>query len=213
MSGSLDFTANLKDVGGLQGLARTNYARNMWLIMREFKALPSVDGTFRTLTSKQINFILAEMDLDAKEEEAAANGQRIDYGNSYFDNDDSWWEHPETATIKETPEEIEATRKQLSDLMDEDTKNTLYENLARVKTTYDRQDQEQDSESADAIVQDRIDAMYDIIDSYKDNPDELQEYRKALKQTTVASDEQENDDTDNSTSNTKTIMNTLDGGN
>lgn len=100
----------------------TNYARNMWAIMTLFDKPPFKD--FSDLTSVQVEFILAEMDIDAREQEAAANGQVVD--RAFSDNDDTWFEHPETIK-EETPEEIRSTRQQLANMLKDD--NELKANM------------------------------------------------------------------------------------
>lgn len=66
------------------------YSRNMWIIMREFKVLPT-DPRFQELTSEQIAFILSNMEEDIIQREKAFNKNK---GNdeSFKDPDTSWYE-------------------------------------------------------------------------------------------------------------------------
>lgn len=164
-SGRLDFEADIKEVGGMTTIARTNYARNMYLIMKTFHQLPSRDGTFKTLTMTQVDFLLTEWDLDIKEAEAEAKGNHTEEGMSFFDDDDSWWNNPETiANEEESDEEVEDTRKQVLALSDEETQRTISENLAKLRHVYSRNAVKSDADRARDIVQDRIKDMYKHLD-------------------------------------------------
>ena len=66
------------------------YSRNMWIIMREFKVLPT-DPRFQELTSEQIAFILSNMEEDIIQREKAFNKNKGD-DESFKDPDTSWYE-------------------------------------------------------------------------------------------------------------------------
>ena len=66
------------------------YSRNMWIIMREFKVLPT-DPRFQELTSEQIAFILSNMEEDVIQREKAFNKNKGD-DESFRDPDTSWYE-------------------------------------------------------------------------------------------------------------------------
>jgi hypothetical protein len=184
MNGRVDFTAEIKEFGGIDNLARTNYARNMWYIMKEFKQLPSKDGTFRTLTAIEISYILAEMEIDAKEEEAIANGKPATTDATYYDDDTSWWEHPETATLSTTDEEAEDVSRQILAMSNKQAKEAYATSLSKLNTIYSKQANADDSLSrANAVVQERISNMQAALNDYANNPAALDSYRNSLKHT------------------------------
>lgn len=184
MNGRLDFNNKLKDLGGIENIARDTYARNMWLIMKDFHTLPSSDGTWGGLRSSQISFILAEYDIDYREQEAAAKGQSTE-SDTFFDDDNNWYDHPDQYDFSQTDEEVEDTRKQILAMSDTSTKRTIEENLDRLKRVYDTQEHQSDVEKANAQVDSRIDDMYAMLAQYGNNQEEIQTYRKALRNHTI----------------------------
>lgn len=160
LNGRVDFTADLKEAGGLENLARTPYARNMWGIMKQFKALPSKDGLFYSLTSRQVSFILAEQRIDVREEEAANKGQEID--QEFFDDDTSWYDHPELIE-EESPEEIQSTREQLDALMDDNMKENMLGNYGKLQRM--RDNNVSDLAKANEEVKERLKGVQEMIDS------------------------------------------------
>lgn len=153
--------------------------------MRANNEYPSRDGTFRGLTRIEFDFVWAEMQIDRREEEAAAHGQQIDYDSSFYDNDNSWWEHPEIlAKEEQTQEEIESTRKQVLEMADSDTQRVIEERLGNMASAYERElysDTPKLSE-VDRAVQEREQRIKDLND-FLDNATagEIEEYRRSLR--------------------------------
>lgn len=208
-SGSVDFTASIKEVGGIENLARLPYARNMWELMKQFQALPSVDGTWNSLTTDQLSFMLAERELDAKELEAAENGQFIDYDNSFHDPDDEWFYHPETME-EQTDEEVEETRRQLMAKLDNDSKRVMADNLTKMQSAYERNKESHEEEDhVSEIIDDRIKAMYTLLDGKHD--DELRDFRQAAKKHKVNPSQALIDEQKNTQQGDSTMLNMIDG--
>lgn len=97
-SGLIDFNSDVKALGGLKNLARTNYMRNLWAIMKTFKVLPT-DPNFLALTDAQIDLMIHSMNEDAREAELARKGLTVDsehYDSSFEDDvwnkDDGEWD-------------------------------------------------------------------------------------------------------------------------
>lgn len=86
-NGWTHFTTDIEESGGIQGLVKTNYARNMWRIMEKFNVLPT-NPDFQRLTTEQISFIIENMVLDNKEAALARQGKRP---GEYFEDSDSSW--------------------------------------------------------------------------------------------------------------------------
>lgn len=173
-SGSLDFEDDVQDAGGLQNLARTPYARNMWAIMKKFVKFNFSE--FQDLLPRYTDFILTEMDIDAEEEKAAAEGKVIDSDNSFYDDDDSWWYNPQEEKPA-TAEETEQTRKQLEALMDENTKENYLGNFNKLKQM------QSSKESEVARAQETVDnRLRDLQNTLADSDDqEIAELRKSLR--------------------------------
>lgn len=106
------------------------YSRNMWIIMREFKVLPT-DPRFQELTSEQIAFILSNMEEDIIQREKAFNKNKGD-DESFKDPDTSWYEDEFTDIdydidydkMEESVERIEneeakKKREQINEMLDE----------------------------------------------------------------------------------------------
>lgn len=176
-TGRSDFADEIKDAGGVKNLAKTNYARNMWYIIKTFKALPTLHGNFYDLTDWEYQYIMAELNLDLEEEEAARNGQVVDYDNSFSDNDDEWFEHPET--IKEqTPEEIQSTREQLAALMDKDTEANLNNNFAKMDRMLKNEQQNSSLAKAEEAVDQKYQGLLDLMDN--GSQEDIKAYRDSL---------------------------------
>lgn len=159
-NGRLDFEADLKEAGGLENLARTPYARNMWSIMKQFKVFPAKDGLWYNLTDRQASFILAERRIDIREEEAASKGQEIDH--EFYDDDTSWYDHPELIE-EESPEEIQSTREQLDALMDDNMKENMLGNYGKLQRM--RDNSVSDLAKANEQVKERLKGVQEMIDS------------------------------------------------
>lgn len=159
-NGRLDFEADLKEAGGLDNLARTPYARNMWGIMKQFNVLPAKDGLWYNLTERQVSFILAEQRIDIREEEATSKGQEIDH--EFFDDDTSWYDHPELIE-EESPEEIQSTREQLDALMDDNMKENMLGNYGKLQRM--RDNSVSDLAKANEEVKERLKGVQEMIDS------------------------------------------------
>ncbi|MCP6183125.1 hypothetical protein NL435_27625, partial [Klebsiella pneumoniae] len=78
-------------LGGLSHIAKEPLSRNLWAIMREFNVLPT-EQRFKDLDDYQIEFILANMNLDTKEMMEARDGKNYDMKAE--DVDTSWFEAP-----------------------------------------------------------------------------------------------------------------------
>lgn len=67
-------------------LVASTSGRNMWAIMKFFKVLPN-DPLLKSLTFSQREFIIASMNRDVEEAEAAAKGQKTvaKYGDDSFE--------------------------------------------------------------------------------------------------------------------------------
>jgi hypothetical protein len=83
-AGWVTFELELKQVGGMEQLARTPYMRNMWNIMKTFNVLPT-DPRFRELTDDQINLMLLSFKEDHREAELARKGLAVD--SQHFDSE------------------------------------------------------------------------------------------------------------------------------
>lgn len=173
-SGSLDFEDDVQEAGGLQSLARTPYARNMWAIMKKFVKFNFSE--FQDLLPRYTDFILTEMDIDIEEENAAAEGKVIDSDNSFYDDDDSWWYNPQEEKPA-TAEETEQTRKQLEALMDENTKENYLGNFNKLKQM------QANKESEVVRAQETVDnRLRDLQNTLADSDDqEIAELRKSLR--------------------------------
>lgn len=209
MSGRNDFEADIKELGGIDAIARSPYARNMWFIIKEFNSLPSPDGTFRTLTSNQVNFMFAEYKIDAREQEAADKGQTTDLDSTYYDDDDSWWTNPSSEYFTETEEEIEDTRRQILAMSDTSTKETIYNNLVKLNSTYNTKEEESDIAKAQAEVDAKLNAVYDTLSNSSTDYKSIKKYREDLKKDSKLL-ESTSDDTNESYTDT-TLINKLNG--
>lgn len=188
-SGRLDFADDVEEAGGLQSLARTPYARNMWAIMKKFVKFNFSE--FQNLLPRYTDFILTEMDIDVEEERAAAEGKTIDSNNSYYDSDDSWWYNPQEEKPA-TAEETEQTRKQLEALMDEETKNNYLGNFNKLKQM------QSNKESEVARAQETVDTrLRDLQDTLAESDDqEIAELRNSLRKKKEKDSGTLNDDDD-----------------
>lgn len=209
MSGRNDFEADIKELGGIDAIARSPYARNMWFIIKDFNSLPSQDGTFRTLTGNQVNFMFAEYKIDAREQEAAENGHTTDLDSTYFDDDDSWWTNPSSEYFTETEEEIEDTRRQILAMSDTSTKETIYNNLVKLNSTYNTKEEKSDIAKAQAEVDAKLNAVYDTLSNSSTDYKSIKKYREDLKKDSKLL-ESNPDDTDESYTDT-TLINKLNG--
>ena len=78
----------MKEVGGMDKLAKTIYSRNLWTVMKKFNVLPS-DPAFQNLTDSHIAYIISNMLIDNREEELIRKG--ID-PSTYVEDDSFEWE-------------------------------------------------------------------------------------------------------------------------
>lgn len=150
--------------------------------MKSFNSLPTRDGTFRTLTPIQRDYILSEMEIDYKEAEAQAKGMQFDPDHQYFDDDDSWWDDPSKVFegIQNDPDEL---RKQLLNMSDADTKRRIVEKMEATKRAYDNADSHKAEESKlSEIMEARYKKVQEVIHAYQEgNTQALQDYKRQLR--------------------------------
>lgn len=93
----------------MQSIARSQDARNIWAVMKEFKVLPTSEE-FKKLTGEQIDFIIASMNYDAKIQERISRG--VDINTTMEDYDESWWyaNHDEFEPLREGHDEEDIAR-------------------------------------------------------------------------------------------------------
>jgi len=150
------------------------YARNQWAIMREFNALPSEDGTYRTLNRYQQLFLLEEKKLDIEELKRAEKGIDDDDAKQFYDNETSWWDDPEhNGLFDDDPQTDEELADALDKFIDDDTRAKLDAKMQAM----------QDNETTpDADIQEEIKRRKDMVSQLVNSPEKLTKYRKALRE-------------------------------
>jgi len=120
------FNFSVDKVGGLKKLSRTNYMRNLWAIMKEFKILPTSED-FRSLSDAQIDLIIYSMLEDNRQMDLARRGVKED-GN-YFDDafeEEVWNKAPdEWAVLKEGHDPDDIARQVEALTKEEDRRNLM----------------------------------------------------------------------------------------
>lgn len=82
----------------MEAVIETTSSRNMWVIMKQFNALPTEDR-IRSLTQEQIDWIIGNMNYDVKESEAISKGWQKD-GSGYRDKSfDAFFEDSENTPL------------------------------------------------------------------------------------------------------------------
>lgn len=95
---NLNYSYEVNKYGGLHKLVKSNVARNMWSIMKEFKVLPN-DPLLKSLSVQSLDFIIESMQQDAKEVERAEKGLSPEAETEYTDTDfESFWNDPNPGT-------------------------------------------------------------------------------------------------------------------
>lgn len=87
------YSAKVNSVG-MDRAVRSNYGRNMWLVMKTFN-MPPNDPRMRSMDEQTLDFILYSLEQDAKEQEASAKGHELEEDN-YADNSkefEDWYEN------------------------------------------------------------------------------------------------------------------------
>lgn len=140
----------------MKALVKTNYARNLWALMREFKVLPT-DPRWLELTDEQIEFMLYSMERDVVEADRARRGIQVD--GEYEDNDESWWyaEHDEFEALRDDHDEEDIAR-QVEDLTTEEDRERLRKRFAdneELNEIEDRFNQE-----AEDVLESNLKAMF-----------------------------------------------------
>lgn len=132
VTGCLPFASSLKEFGGMHGLSRIPYSRNLWLIMKEFNVLPT-DERWLKLTDMQIDWILNSMQRDGEELERRSSGMELEA--EFQDYDNSWYEvsHEEFNPVREGDDEDEIAR-QLATMTSE-------EDMARLKARWEESEE------------------------------------------------------------------------
>lgn len=91
MSGLTDFEDNLTDTvkkaGGMPIIVRSNYAKNIYQVMKTFGLTPA-SPDFYNLTPDQLDFLVLSMSEEAREQELAANHRKED--DFVYDQDFSY---------------------------------------------------------------------------------------------------------------------------
>lgn len=120
------FAFSVEKLGGLKKLARTNYMRNLWAIMKEFSVLPTSED-FRGLSDVQIDMMIFSMIEDNRQAELARRGVKED-GN-YFDDafeEEVWNKAPdEWAVLKEGHDPDDIARQVEALTKEEDRRNLM----------------------------------------------------------------------------------------
>lgn len=93
-----DFAYRVKALGGLKTLARTQYMRNLWGVMKTFNTMPT-NPDFRALTDDQITLMIHSLNEDHRELELARKGLTVDsehydtaFEDEVWNKEDGEWE-------------------------------------------------------------------------------------------------------------------------
>ena len=150
------------------------YARNQWAIMREFNALPSEDGTYRTLSRYQQLFILEEKKLDIEEIKRAEKGIDDDDAKQFYDNETAWWDDPEHNDLfADDPQ----TEEELADALDK-----FIDDETRAKLNSKMQALQENETTPDADIMEELNKRKAMVSQLVSNPEQLTKYRKALRE-------------------------------
>lgn len=130
----------------------------MWRLMEKFQVLPT-DERFQSLSPEQIEYIFANMELDAKEAERRNKGLK----NTVEDDDDSWWYEDSNTfePLREDHDEDELA-KQVDSLLTETERRKKEE---RIKADdYSEEEQKQIKENHQNDIRDYIDKQIEQLD-------------------------------------------------
>jgi hypothetical protein len=119
------FAFSLDKLGGLKRLARTNYMRNLWAVMKEFNVLPTSED-FRALSDSQIDMIIYSMIEDNRQMELARRGVKED-GN-YFDDafeEEVWNKAPGEWDVLKEGHDPDDIARQIEELTKEEDRRNL----------------------------------------------------------------------------------------
>ena len=119
-----NFSNSLKDKPKDKNrVGRNVLSRNLWRIADKFKVLPTNED-FQKLTPEQVDWIVINMNLDAKEEARARSGK--DPNEIFDDHDTEWLDTPitEFEPVKEEHDAEEIARQ-----VDAMTSNAYLESL------------------------------------------------------------------------------------
>ena len=191
-SGCPDFADKIKECGGMRAICSTNYARNLWWVMKDSLNL---EFAANNISEYQLEFILQEKLIDYREEKRAMdiikNGGDPDKDVSadYEDDDDSWLTKKTAKEVfaddsDETPEEL---RNKLFALYDDDTKELAVNQMDRVKANYIK------GKSQDTTISDIMKARYDNLTKLVEkmqtaSPEEMQKLRERIRQHELGKD-------------------------
>lgn len=150
------------------------YARNQWAIMKEFSALPSRDGTYRTLTRYQQLFILEEKKLDIEEIKRAEKGVDPDDAKQFYDNETSWWDDPEhNGLFDDDPQSEDELASALDKFIDDETR-------AKIDSKMDAL-HDNDGAEHEASIQEELERRKNLVAKLVEDPNKLKEYRKSIR--------------------------------
>jgi hypothetical protein len=138
------YTDNLgidKVQGGIKGIVKEGYAKNLWLIMDKFNVLPT-DPRFTNLTDYQITFLLESMadDVRSANEANSKEGDTTSYTDETGElNGEDW---TSTELTMDSEEEEKSTQEQLESMLSGTEYKEKYDNTSVEETEEDISEEE-----------------------------------------------------------------------
>lgn len=132
-------------VGGIKRLVKTNLARNMWAVMKEFKLLPN-DPQLKALDFQALDFILYSMQQDVEE---AKQKNPTDTNNQFEDTEfDKVYNDPHATTMLADDDNLDDIYSQVQDM----TEDASYDERLDSKIKNAIIEKKQKDENTDEIV-------------------------------------------------------------
>lgn len=134
-------------------VGRNVVSRNLWRIVDKFKVLPT-SKDFQELTTEQVDWIVINMNIDAKEEARARSGK--DPNEIFEDHDTDWLEgrQEDFEPVKEEHDEKEIA-KQLDAMRSNSYLESLEEKLGNMQDTVNYLAENSDEKTLDEYVKEK----------------------------------------------------------
>lgn len=114
-----EYSYEVNKFGGLHKLVKTNIARNMWAVMKEFRVLPN-DPLLKSLDIQALDFIIESMQEDNKEAERISKGQDPQASTEYRDDDfEEFWNDPHPDTVLAPGDDAEDIYRQVQEVTED----------------------------------------------------------------------------------------------